>query len=109
MAGGSYLGMAAFSCIVNYTNNFIKSTSKTGLIAEIVQVITHEVIENEFVDLNVLSLNLSNIFQVSFYNLWLRMYPEIAMLSAMFIVSPTTTKIILHFTSSAMDLLQEFD
>ena len=43
--------MAAFSCKVNYTNNLLKSTSKTGLIAEIAQVITHEVIENEIVDL----------------------------------------------------------
>ena len=109
MAGGSYLGMVALSCIVNNTNKFIKSTSKTGLIAEIVQVITHEVIENEIVDLNVLSLNLGNIFQVSFYNLWLPMHPEISMLSALFIVSPKTTKKISHFTSSAMDLLQEFD
>ena len=38
----------------------MKSQSKRGLIAEIAQVITHEVIENEIVDLNVLFLNLSN-------------------------------------------------
>ena len=48
---GFYIGMAAFSCKVNYTNNLMKSTSKTGLIAEIAQVIKHEVIENEIVDL----------------------------------------------------------
>ena len=109
MARGFCIGMAAFSCKVNYTNNLMKSTSKTGLMEEIAQVITHEVIENKIVDLNVLFLNLSNVFQVSFYNLWLRMYPEIAMLSALFIVSPTTIGRISHFASSAMDLIQEFD
>ena len=62
MARAFYIGMAVFSCKVNYTNNLMKSTSKTGLIAEIAQVITHEVIENEIVDLNVLFLNLSNVF-----------------------------------------------
>ena len=87
----------------------MKSTSKTGLIVDIAQVITHEVIENQIVDLNVLFLNLSNVFQVSFYNLWLRMYPEIAMLSALLIVSPITIKLISHFPSNAMDSLQEFD
>ena len=40
--------MAAFSC-----KQLNESTAKTGLIAEIAQVITHEVIENEIVDLNV--------------------------------------------------------
>ena len=45
---GSYICMAAFSC-----KQLNESTAKTGLIAEIAQVITHEVIENEIVDLNV--------------------------------------------------------
>ena len=59
--------MAAFSCKVKYTNNLMKSTFNAGFIAEIVQVITHEVImEKEIVDLKVLFLNLSNIFQVLF-------------------------------------------
>ena len=53
--------MAAFSCKVNYTNNLMKSTSKTGLIAEVARVITQEVIENEMVDLNGLFFNLSNV------------------------------------------------
>ena len=39
--------MAEFSCKVNNTDNLMKSTSKTGLIAEIAQVLMHEVIENE--------------------------------------------------------------
>ena len=95
MPRGSYIGMAAFSYKVNYANN-LKSTSKTGLIAEIAQVITHEVLENEIVNLNVLLLNLSNVFQVSFYNIWLRMYPEITMLSELFIVSPRTMERISH-------------
>ena len=61
--------MAAFGRQVNYTNNLMKSTFKTGLIAEIVQVITHEVImENEIVYLNVLFLNLSNISLILFTN-----------------------------------------
>ena len=59
--------MAAFNFKVNYTNNLMKSTSKTGLIVEIVQVILHEVImENEIVDLKVLFHNLRNIFQLKF-------------------------------------------
>ena len=41
MARGSYIGKAAFSCKVNYTNNLMKSTSITSLIAEIAQVIAH--------------------------------------------------------------------
>ena len=45
----------------------MKSTFETGLIAEIVQIITHEMImEKEIVDLNALFLNLSQIFQVLF-------------------------------------------
>ena len=53
--------MAAFNCKVNYTNNLMKSTSKTGLISEVARVITQEVIENEIVDLNGLFFNLSNV------------------------------------------------
>ena len=63
MAIENPIGMAVFSRQVNYTNNLMKSTFKTGLIAEIVQVIPHEVIMgNEIVYLNVLFLNLSNFF-----------------------------------------------
>ena len=61
------VGMAVFNRKVNYTNNLMKSTFKTGLITEIMQVITHEVIrKNEIVYINFLFLNLSNIFLILF-------------------------------------------
>ena len=63
------VGMAAFNRKVNYTNNLMKSTFKKGLITEIMQAITHEVIgKNEIVYINFLFLNLSNIFLILFTN-----------------------------------------
>ena len=61
--------MAAFNRKVNYTNNLMKSTFKKGLVTEIMQAITHEVIgKNEIVYINFLFLNLSNIFLILFTN-----------------------------------------
>ena len=62
MARGFSIGIVAFSCKVNYTNNLTIRTSKTGLIAEIKKSSRTKPI----VDLNILILNLSNVFQVSF-------------------------------------------
>ena len=63
------IGIAAFIWLQSklYEQHIMKSTFKTGLIAEIVQTITHEMImEKEIVDLNTLFLNLSKIIQVLF-------------------------------------------
>ena len=102
--------MVAFSCKVNYANNLTKSTFKTGLIAEIAPVITREVImENEIVDLNILFLKLSNIFQVLFtifgYECILRLQ---CLVHCSWSVQQRWRENIL-FASNAMDVLQKFD
>ena len=66
------IGMAAFSCKVNYSNKLVKSTSKTGV-------------------------RLRKSYKY-IHNLWLRMYPEIAMLNSWFMVSSTTIEREIRFS-----------
>ena len=51
------------------------------------------------------TFKLSEINHILLVIIWLQMYPEIVMLSALFMVSPTTIERNLLFASNAMDLL----